>query len=125
MQGLVVKPTRNRGLGVFATQRIEKGDLIECCRVIVLPRSHVDITSINSVMRHYVIDWDGKLAIPTGFGCYYNHSYQPNAIHHKHIDIGEIHFLALCDILPYEEIVFNYGGYPDYKEPLWFEVKDS
>jgi uncharacterized protein len=124
MQGLAVKPTRNHGLGVFATQRFEKGDLIECCRVIVVPRTHIDITSVNSIMRHYVIDWDGKLAIPTGYGCYYNHSYQPNAIHYKHIDIGEIHFLALCDILPYEEIVFNYGGYPDYKEPLWFEVKN-
>lgn len=125
MQGLAVKPTRSRGLGVFATQRIEKGDLIECCRVIVVPRGEVSLLSSAGVLRHYVIDWDGKLALPTGYGCYYNHSYQPNAIHHKHIDIGEIHFLALCDILPYEEIVFNYGGYPDYKEPLWFEVKDS
>jgi uncharacterized protein len=125
MVGLTVKPTRSRGLGVFATQRLEKGDLIECCRVIVLPRSAVDITSINSVMRHYVIDWDGKVAIPTGYGCYYNHSYQPNAIHFKHLDLGEVHFLALCDILPYDEITFNYGGYPDYNEPLWFEVKDS
>ena len=125
MQGLVVKQTRSRGLGVFTTQRIEKGDLIECCRVIVVPRSHVDLTSMNSVMRHYVVDWDTKLAIPTGYGCYYNHSYQPNAIHFKHIDIGEIHFHALCDILPYEEITFNYGGYPTYNEPLWFHVKDS
>ena len=78
-----------------------------------------------SVMRHYVIDWGGKLAVPTGYGCYYNHSYSPNAIHHKHLDIGEIHFHALIDILPYEEITFNYGGVPDYNEPLWFEVKDS
>jgi SET domain-containing protein len=74
-------------------------------------------------MRHYVIDWDGKLAIPTGYGCFYNHSYQPNAIHHKHLDINEIHFHALVDILPFEEITFNYGGFPTCTEPLWFEVK--
>jgi len=124
MVGLVVKNTQSRGLGVFATQRFEKGDLIECCRVIIVPRTHIDITSINSVMRHYVVEWDAKLAIPTGYGCYYNHSYQPNAIHQKHLDLGEIHFHALVDILPYEEITFNYGGYPTYDEPLWFEVKD-
>lgn len=122
--GLVVKPTQERGLGVFATQRIEKGDLIECCRVIVIPRTDVYLISSNSTIRHYVIDWDGKLAIPTGYGCYYNHSYEPNAIHAKHVDISEIHFHALTDILPYEEITFNYGGYPTYNEPLWFEVKN-
>lgn len=111
---------------MFATQRIEKGNLIECYRVIVVPRTEVNLgTGAVSVMRHYVIDWDGRLAIPTGYGCYYNHSYQPNAIHHKHIDLREIHLHALVDILPYEEITFNYGGFPSYNEPLWFEVKDA
>lgn len=110
---------------MFATKRFERGDLIECYRVIVVPRAEIMIGNSNSVMRHYVIDWEGKLAIPTGYGCYYNHSYQPNAIHHKHIDIGEIHLHALTDILPYDEITFNYGGDPNYHEPLWFEVKDS
>lgn len=126
MNGLVVKPTQSRGLGVFATRRIEKGSLIECCRVIVVPRTEVNLgTGAVSVMRNYVIEWDGKLAIPTGYGCFYNHSYKPNAIHHKHIDLREIHFHALEDILPYEEITFNYGGFPSYNEPLWFEVKDA
>lgn len=125
MQKLVVKPTQSRGLGVFATERIEKGDLIECYRVIVVPRGEIMIGNSSSIMRHYVIDWDGKLAIPTGFGCYYNHSYQPNAIHHKHLDLNEIHLHALATILPFDEITFNYGGYPTYNEPLWFEVKNS
>lgn len=124
MVGLVVKNTQSRGLGVFATQLFEKGELIECCRVIVVPRTHIDLTSVNSVMRHYVVEWDSKIAVPTGYGCYYNHSYKPNAIHQKHLDLGEMHFHALEDILPYEEITFNYGGFPSYNEPLWFEVKD-
>jgi SET domain-containing protein len=125
MQKLVVKQTQSRGLGVFATERIEKGDLIECCRVIVVPRPEIMIGNSGSIMRHYVVDWDGKLAIPTGYGCYYNHSYQPNTIHHKHLDLNEIHLHALVDILPFEEITFNYGGFPTYNEPLWFEVKNS
>jgi hypothetical protein len=125
VNGLIVKPTQNRGLGVFAIQRFEKGSLIECCRVIVVPRNEIFISGSASVMRHYVIDWDGKLAIPTGYGCFYNHSYKPNAIHHKHTDLNEIHFHALEDIQPYEEITFNYGGFPNYTEPLWFEVKGA
>jgi len=125
MQNLVVKQTQSRGLGVFATNRIEKGDLIECCRVIVVPRGQVSVELTTSVMRHYVIEWDTKIAIPTGYGCFYNHSYQPNAIHHKHLDLNEIHFHALVDILPFDEITINYGGYPTYSDPLWFEVKSS
>ena len=125
VNGLAVKQTQNRGLGVFATKRFEKGDLIECCRVIVVPRGEIMIGNAFSVMRHYVIDWEGgKLAVPTGYGCFYNHSYQPNAIHYKHLELNEIHFHALTVILPYEEITFNYGGFPDCKDALWFEVKE-
>ena len=123
MNGLVVQQTQERGLGVFTTQLIEKGNLIECCRVIVVPRTEIMIGNTNSVMRHYVVEWGGKVAVPTGFGCYYNHSYKPNAIQYKHLDLDELHFHALRDILPNEEITFNYGGFPDYNEPLWFEVK--
>lgn len=123
MVGLEVKKSHGKGLGVFATRRFEKGELVECCRVLVVPRTDVSIGYSTSLMRHYVVEWGEKLAVPTGYGCFYNHSYQPNAIHAKHMDLCEIHFLALCDILPYEEITFNYGGYPSCKDALWFEVK--
>jgi SET domain-containing protein len=122
---IVVRKTKNRGLGVFATQTINKGTLIECCRVIVVPRTEIIINGTASVMRHYVVEWESKIAVPTGFGCFYNHSYSPNAIHIKHINLSEMHFHALKDILPNEEITINYGGVPSYTDPLWFEVKDS
>lgn len=126
MVGLVIKETQHRGLGVFATKFFESGDLIECCRCLIVPRSEINISYTASIMRHYVVDWGPtKYALPTGFGMWYNHSYNPNAIIAKHLDLNEIHFLALRDILPDDEITFNYGGSPDYREPLWFEVKDS
>lgn len=124
MNGLLVKKTQSRGLGVFATNRFEKGDLVECCRVIVTSRTEMNIVQIG-VMRNYVVDWDSKVAIPTGYGPFYNHSYQPNAIIAKHFDLLEIHFIALTAILPYDEITFNYGGYPDCIDPMWFDVKEQ
>jgi uncharacterized protein len=124
MNGLVVKETRGRGLGVFSTVRFEKGNLIECCRVLSMLRSEVSL-STSLVLRNYVVDWDGRVALPTGYGPFYNHSYQPNAIIAKHFDLDEIHFIALQTILPYDEITFNYGGYPSCTDPMWFEVKES
>ena len=122
MVGLTVKPTQSRGLGVFATQQFERGDLIECCRVLVPPRAEIGLTN-TGCLRNYVIEWDTKIAIPTGYGPFYNHSYQPNAIIAKHFDLSEMHFIAISTILPYDEITFNYGGYPDCTDSMWFEVK--
>jgi uncharacterized protein len=123
MNGLLVKPTRGKGLGVFATSRFEKGDLIECCRVIPMPRSEFNCTA-TCTLRNYLVEWDSKVAIPTGYGPFYNHSYQPNAIIAKHFDLNEIHFIALTAILSYDEITFNYGGYPDCMDSMWFDVKE-
>ena len=125
MVGLTVKQTNERGLGIFATQSFYKGDLIECCRVLVACSYEILLYKTNSNLRNYVFEWDKLYAIPTGYGCYYNHSYQPNAIHSKHFDLCEIHFIALRDILPNEEITFNYGGFPTCIDPMWFEVKNS
>lgn len=121
--GLEIRETQEKGAGVFATKHFEKGELIECCRVIVVPRTEILIANATSVLRHYVIDWDGRLAIPTGYGCFYNHSYTPNVIHQKHLDLHEMHFHALNDIAPFEELMINYGGFPACKDQLWFEVK--
>lgn len=121
---LEVRRTQSKGLGVFATERFEKGDLVECCRVITFSRGEINLSS-SLVLRNYVVDWDSRLAMPTGFGPFYNHSYQPNTIIAKHFDLSEIHFIALKTILSYDEITFNYGGYPDCIDPMWFEVKDS
>jgi uncharacterized protein len=123
MNGLVVQQTQSRGLGVFSTIRFEKGDLIECSRVILMDRKEFSLFA-SLVLRNYVVDWDKQLALPTGYGPFYNHSYQPNAIIAKYFDLEEIHFIALKDILPYDEITFNYGGFPNCADPMWFEVKE-
>jgi SET domain-containing protein len=122
--GLEVRKTRSKGLGVFATKYFFKGDLIECAHVIVIPTSEILLNNPQSIMRHYVFMWDEKLALATGYGCFYNHSYKPNAIHYKHLDLEEVHYHALSDIPENEEVTINYGGYPTYSEPLWFEAKE-
>src|SRR5271157_310390 len=98
MNGLEVKRTRDKGWGVFTTQRFEKGDLIECIRVIVINRNDVTLTSTTSIVRNYLFTWDedgDKIGLPTGYGPFYNHSYRPNAYHYRHLDLEEVHIHAL------------------------------
>lgn len=68
-------------------------------------------------------EWEEKVAVATGYGSLYNHSYNPNAQHAKHLDLEEIHFHALRDISTGEEITINYGGHPTSREPMWFSVR--
>jgi len=124
MNGLEVRKTQNRGLGVFATQNFRLGDLIECARVLVVPRNEILISLSNSVMRNYVFMWGERLGVPTGYGPFYNHSYQPNAHHVKHLDLGQIEYIAIKNILAGEEITINYGGSPDCTDSMWFDVQN-
>jgi SET domain-containing protein len=115
-----MKKTIDKGWGVFATQPIEPGTLIECCPVFVF---RVSLADAKSGLRDYLWEWGDEVAVATGFGSLYNHSYYPNAHHAKHLDLEEIHFHALRDISVGEEITINYGGFPTSQEAMWFTVK--
>ena len=117
-----IKKTNDKGWGVFANQLIKKGSLIECCPAFVI-RLNVSTIETRPVLRDHLWEWDDKVAFAAGYGSLYNHSYTPNAHHIKHFDIDEIHFHALRDISPGEEITVNYNGDPDCQDSMWFEVK--
>jgi len=111
------------GRGVFAGQSIKKGEIIENCPVLVLPRKDYPLAK-KTILRNYHFMW-GKAtsAICFGFGSFYNHSYQPNATYKKRIKEEVIEFIAIKNIKKGEEITVNYNyGDPNDKGPLW--IKD-
>jgi SET domain-containing protein len=112
-----------KGRGVFAEKQFRKGQLIERVPVIMIPADqlkHVEKT----ILSNYTFSWGPEFddgAIAGGFGCFYNHSYEPNAQYIKRVDDGVIDFVALRDIGANEEITINYNGSPDDQSPLWFD----
>lgn len=117
-----VKDVKNIGLGVFATQDYQAGDIIENCHIIIL--SELDKNIIDKTyLYNYYYDWDNNRAvIALGNGSLYNHSYTPNAKYIKLFDKNLISFVAIKDIDTDEEIRTNYNGDPKCMEPLWFKV---
>jgi SET domain-containing protein len=114
----------NGGRGVFAKVTIKKGEIIEECPVIEIPKH--DASSINTSMLVTYIYYLGKtkerLMVVLGFGSIYNHSYQPNAQYKEKYKDKKIDFIAMRDIKKDEEITVNYSqGKQKYKDPLWFE----
>lgn len=118
---------KGAGLGVFAAALIKKGEIIETCPVLVVPRK--DYPELKkTILRNYYFMWGHvTVGICLGFGSYYNHSYVPNATYKKDIKTKTIKFITLRDISKEEEITVNYNyGQPDDKKQLWIpEIKTA
>lgn len=120
---LAVRLVPGKGRGVFATEPIPGGAIIEVCPVIALSGADRDRIEPTALYDYY-FDWGADRSgatIALGYGSLYNHSYAPNARYLKHPEAGTVEFLALRDIEPGEEITVNYKGEPTSREPLWFE----
>ena len=115
---------RNSGRGVFASENIEKDELIEWCPLVILKENEVPFLRQTELLNYY-FQWKGddihhSAAICLGFGSLFNHSYTPNATYKKRFDEDVIDFVALKSIGTNEEITVNYNhGDPDDKSPLW------
>jgi SET domain-containing protein len=114
------------GYGVFATEDIKQGELIESCPVVAVPFSEWKFVQ-HTKLIDYIFDWapdlEKRIAYILGYAMVYNHSYTPNAKNVKDIENGLFHFYALRDISKDEEITHNYNGNHGSTGPMWFEVK--
>lgn len=114
-----VRRVRGKGRGVFARVSIAKGTVIERVPVILVPMG--EIVTERSVVMDHAFEWDRKsIAIALGYGCLYNHSYEPNA--EVYVSGLTQEFVALRRIRPGEEITFNYNGSPRSRAPVDFPV---
>ncbi len=106
---------KGKGRGVVATQKIEKGEVIETCPIIVLSQKECDFIEKegnNAILNYYYLFQGdlGRCCIMLGWGSIYNHDLNPNA-DIDYPDIKEekyLQFKAVRDIEVGEEIVFNY-----------------
>ncbi|MFN7116155.1 MAG: SET domain-containing protein [Saprospiraceae bacterium] len=114
------------GRGVFTSEPIAAGTLIEICPVIILPKE--DLPVIHQTYLHdYYFFWgegEDQCAIALGFGSLYNHAYDANAEYILDLDENTIDFYSVKDIEAGAEITVNYNGFPDDTTPVWFHNPD-
>jgi uncharacterized protein len=114
----------NSGRGVFAANDIKKGEIIEECPVIKLPKNDAagDGRSHLVTYIYYLGKNRDKMVLTLGFGSIYNHSYKPNAKYAALLNEEKTDFIALTDIKKGEEITVNYNqGEKNDSNPMWFE----
>ena len=113
------------GRGVLARVDIAKGEIIERCPIIEVPKNDVSILRESVLATYFFYFGKGKkhLAIALGFGSIYNHSNKANATFEVKPKKMIIEFVAKENIKKDTEITFNYyGSKKTKKKPLWFEV---
>lgn len=111
-KNIYLKHSQGRGLGVFALNRIFVGDVIEDCPLLSLPIEKGEVSSLLIDYRfNYPVGstWDEQV-IALGYGSFYNHSNNPNAIWTNHPNLKKVfRFVAIKDIQENEEIFVYYG----------------
>lgn len=121
---LYLMNVEGKGRGVFCTEDLNEGDVIEICPVIVCPPK--DTKKLDkTTLYHYYFMWgdDGKSAgIVLGYGAMYNHSYTPNALYEAHYEDEIFKVIARRHIPAHTEITINYNFYPDDQSKVWFDV---
>lgn len=104
--------TPDKGWGVFATSPIYKGEIIEECPVLEIPRKAYQC--VPDLFIDYAFNSLIQNEIPVllfGFGDVYNHSNTPNAKWDLHPQNNRVfRFTAIQDITSGEEVCTYYGG---------------
>lgn len=94
------------GLGVFASENIKKGDVVETGIVYVL--KDVDGNLPGNEHLHTWSDDRSKWAAPSGCLAWYNHSETPNVRKIGNLKTNKLDVVALKDIEVGEELVCTY-----------------
>ena len=122
---LTIAPSEHRGRGVFTTEPIAAGTVIEISPVIVLSakeRAHAEKT----LLYDYLFEWGkkGKKAcVALGYVSIYNHSYDANCEYEMDFETELMTVRTVKDIQKGEELFFNYNAIPDSKKEIWFQAQ--
>lgn len=122
---LFIASAESMGQGVFTSESISAGTVIETAPVIVMnteERKLLDKTRLHD----YIFEWGyekKQCCMALGFVPVYNHSYESNCDYEMDYENEMICIRAIREITAGEQLFINYGGDWDNKKPVWFDIK--
>ncbi|KAL2401088.1 hypothetical protein ABEF95_010256 [Exophiala dermatitidis] len=125
--GLVLVMNTPKGRGVFATQDIPSGTVIEVSPVLIFSEEEVENHTQYTRLQHYTYYWPSESgrtmtqALALGLGSMFNHSIpQQNVGWKRNTETDVIVYTALREIKAGEELCISYGS-----ARLWFDDADA
>ncbi|HEX3081449.1 MAG TPA: SET domain-containing protein [Puia sp.] len=113
----------NKGRGVFSSDDLAAGTVIEIAPVIVMsPEERVILD--QTLLHDYIFLWgtdETQCCVALGYVSIYNHDYQSNAEYEMDFERNTIRIKTVRDIKKGEEIFINYNGTWNDETPVWFD----
>ena len=122
---LFIAPTETRGRGVYTSEDIEEGVMVEVSPVVVMSMEERKLLD-QTLLHDYIFEWgDNKdqCCMAMGYVPVYNHSYASNCEYGMDYEHQLISITTIRPIKAGEELLVNYNGDWNDATPLWFEVK--
>lgn len=122
---LYIAQTGTMGRGVFTSEAISRGSVIEIAPVIVMSGRERGLLD-QTLLHDYIFEWgqdSGTCCLALGWVSVYNHAYQSNCDYEMDYDNHTITIKTVKKVNAGEELFINYGGYPEANKAVWFETK--
>jgi SET domain-containing protein len=113
------------GLGVFTSENIKEGTVIEQSPVIVMSLEERKLLD-QTMLHNYIFEWGEKkdqCCMALGYIPVYNHSYQSNCEYEMDYERKIITLRAVHFIKSGEELFVNYNGDWNSAKAVWFDAK--
>ncbi|HTE25317.1 SET domain-containing protein-lysine N-methyltransferase [Flavitalea sp.] len=121
---LFITSTRDMGKGVFTSENLEAGTVVEISPVIVM--SDADRKLLDQTRLHdYIFEWGENIrqcCMALGYIPMYNHSYRSNCEYDMDYDEEIMTIKTVRFIKAGEELFINYNGDWNNSKLLWFEA---
>jgi SET domain-containing protein len=124
LPSLFIAPTDGMGRGVFTSEDIAKGTVIEISPVIVMTGAERKLLD-QTLLHDYIFEWghDRKgCCMALGYIPLYNHAYRSNGEYEMDFEQRVIKVRAVRHIPAGEEVFINYNGDWNDAKPVWFDV---
>lgn len=122
---LFIAPTENRGRGVYTSEDIEEGVVVEVSPVVVMSLEERKLLD-QTLLHDYIFEWGeakDQCCMSMGYVPVYNHSYASNCEYGMDYDQQQISITTVRPVKAGEELLVNYNGDWNDNTPLWFDVK--
>jgi len=122
---LFIGPTSSMGRGVFTSEDIEAGTILEMSPVIIMNKEERELLD-QTTLHDYIFEWGSKkdqCCMALGYIPMYNHSYRSNCEYEMDYMEDRINIKAIHFIKAGEELFINYNGDWNDSTPLWFDAK--
>jgi uncharacterized protein len=121
---LYIGTSSGKGRGVFTSEAIEAGTIIESSPVIVMGSEDRKLLD-QTLLHDYIFEWGHgreQCCMALGLVPLYNHAYRSNCEYEMDYARQIMSIKAMRFIQAGEELFINYNGDWNNRKPVWFQT---